>query len=105
MSKGNIVLIPFPYTDLSGSKLRPALVLAETALDVMVSFITSQIQWQEPTDVILNPNLTNGIKKTSLVRLGKIATIKKQLITGRLGNLSKLEVADVNQKLKIILQI
>lgn len=105
MPKGNIVLIPFPYTDLSGSKLRPALVLAETALDVMVSFITSQIQWQEPTDVILNPNLTNGIKKTSLVRLGKIATIKKQLIAGRLGNLDKLEVADVNQKLKIILQI
>ena len=39
MAKGNIVLIKFPFTDLSGSKLRPAVILAETALDFTVSFI------------------------------------------------------------------
>jgi mRNA interferase MazF len=46
MPKGNIVLIPFPFIDLSGNKLRPALILAETPLDVTVSFIMTQLQWQ-----------------------------------------------------------
>jgi mRNA interferase MazF len=75
MLKGEIVLIPFPFTDFTGSKLRPALILAETNLDVTVSFITTQLQWQEPNDVLLQPNANNGIKKTSIVRLSKIATI------------------------------
>mgnify|MGYP003344528084 CR=1 FL=1 len=41
MTKGDIVLIPFPFTDLTGSKLRPALILATTEHDVTVAFITT----------------------------------------------------------------
>jgi mRNA interferase MazF len=47
MAKGDIVLITFPFTNLSGSKLRPAIILTETNLDSTVCFITSQINWQE----------------------------------------------------------
>ena len=41
MPKGDIILITFPFTDLSGSKLRPAIILASTTLDFTVCFITT----------------------------------------------------------------
>lgn len=65
MIKGDIVLITFPFTDLSGSKLRPA-ILATTYLDLTVCFITTQTQWQEITDVLLLSNFVNGLKKHRL---------------------------------------
>ncbi|MCA6421694.1 MAG: type II toxin-antitoxin system PemK/MazF family toxin [Flavobacterium sp.] len=105
MAKGDIVLITFPFTNLSGSKLRPAIVLTETSLDSTVCFITSQINWQEQTDVVLFPNDQNGIKKQSLVRTSKIATIDKNLVQGLLGVLSANEITELNNKLKILFQL
>lgn len=105
MTKGDIILIAFPFRDLQGSKLRPAIVLAVTNLDVTVCFITTQIGWKEPTDVLLNPNSTNRLRKQSLVRTSKIATIDKTLAKGLLGKLETSELTDLNTKLKILLQL
>ena len=82
MAKGDIVLITFPFTDLSGSKLRPAVILSDNSLDLTVCFITTQIQWQEPTDVLLLPNLVNGLKKQSLIRTSKVSTLDRKLAKG-----------------------
>ncbi len=41
--KGKIVAIPFPFTNLSGAKVRPALVIYEGHEDVIVAFISSKI--------------------------------------------------------------
>jgi mRNA interferase MazF len=87
MAKGDIVLITFPFTDLSGDKLRPAVILAETSMDFTVCFITTQIGWQEPTDILLTPTNANGLKKQSLIRTSKIATLDKSLAKGLLGRL------------------
>jgi mRNA interferase MazF len=86
MKKGDIVLIPFPFTDLSGIKNRPALVLVEGESDLTVSFITTQLRWLEDTDVKIEPTPVNGLKQTSLIRLSKLATIDKDLVIGKLRN-------------------
>ena len=70
MAKGDIVLITFPFTDLSGSKLRPALILTESELDVTVSFITTQIGWREVTDILLKPTSVAGPDGSLLSALG-----------------------------------
>ena len=105
MVKGDIILIPFPFTDLTGAKLRPAVVLIETDYDLTVSFITTQNKWKEPTDVKLLPNVNNGIKKPSVIRISKIATIDKSLAVGKLGMLTQDELIELNQKLKELLQL
>ena len=103
MVKGDIVLITFPFTDMSGSKLRPAIVLAASSMDLTVCFVTTQLQWEEPTDVRLQPTLTNGLKRSSLIRVSKIATIDKSLAKGLLGQLDSNELSELDLKLKTLL--
>ena len=105
MAKGDIVLITFPFTDLSGSKLRPAVVLADTNLDLTVCFITTQTGWQETTDILLTPSAINGLRKPSLIRTSKMATLDRSLAKGLLGRLSVTEITDLNGKLKVLLQL
>ena len=105
MTKGDIILVTFPFTNLSDSKLRPAVILFESNLDFTACFITTQIQWQEPTDVLLLPNQNNGLRKESLIRTNKIATIDRQLAKGLLGKLNNEELLDLNLKLKLLLQL
>jgi mRNA interferase MazF len=87
MIKGDIILIPFPFSDLTEKKLRPAVVLIATDYDLTLSFITSQMKWKEATDIVLSPTISNGIKLPSLIRLSKIATVDKSLAIGKLGTL------------------
>ena len=105
MTKGDIILVTFPFTNLSDSKLRPDVILFESNLDFTACFITTQIQWQEPTDVLLLPNQNNGLRKESLIRTNKIATIDRQLAKGLLGKLNNEELLDLNLKLKLLLQL
>ena len=105
MKKGDIVLIPFPFTDLTGNKLRPALVLVSGMADVTVAFITTQIRWKEPDDVILNPTKQNGLKQESLVRLAKLATIDSSLVDGILGEIDAAKIQEINRNLIIILKL
>lgn len=99
MKKGDLILIPFPFSDLTGTKNRPALVLISNEFDVTVSFITSQIKWSSNHDIVLFPSLINGLKVKSLIRLSKMATISKDLILGKLGELSQKELDEIDNGL------
>ncbi|MEO5909981.1 MAG: type II toxin-antitoxin system PemK/MazF family toxin [Pelobium sp.] len=105
MIKGNIVLIVFPFSHLSGSKLRPAVIIATTPLDLTVCFITTQLQWKESSDIEITPTIQNGLKIQSLIRTSKIATLDKKLAKGILGELDALTVSKLNKNLKSVLAL
>lgn len=105
MKKGDIVLVPFPFSDLSGAKNRPAIILIETEEDVTVAFITTQLKWNSEFDVLLQPSDLNGLKKDSLIRLNKLATIDKELLIGRLGSLDESSLRLLNKNLIRIFQL
>ena len=92
MIKGDIVLLPFPFTDLKGQKKRPVIVLTTDNSGVTVSFITTKLKWYSEFDIKLNPSESNGLKKTSLIRLSKIATINTELVESVLGKMEYQEI-------------
>ena len=105
MTKCEIILIKFPFTNLIEGKLRPAVVLYENEIDITVCFITSQLDWKEDTDLIIEPTQENGLKKTSLLRVSKIATIEKSLAKGLLGRLNSDQEKELNTNLKKLLKL
>jgi len=99
MKKGEIVLVPFPFTDLTGTKNRPAVILIESEDDVTISFVSTQLKWKSEFDLVIQPTELNGLKKTSILRLSKIATVDKELIIGKLGELDIHQMDLVNKNL------
>jgi len=103
VNKGDIVLVPFPFTDLSQAKVRPAIVLwaDPTGNDVTLCFISSQnIENIHDSEFLLNSSdpefLTTGLKISSKVRVTRITTITKRLITRRLGKLGNNQTHTLN---------
>lgn len=89
-SAGSVVLVPFPFSDLSQSKLRPAIVLADAARgDWILCQITSK-SYSDPRAI----ELTNaGFAKGSLLvvsyaRPGKLFTANQSLIVREVGVLT-----------------
>ncbi len=87
LTRGDIVLFPFPYTDLSNRKLRPCLVLSEEmGEDIMLCQITSQRLRKDEYSVELKPaDTTDGtIMIDSYIRANMIFTASKAQIRRKL---------------------
>lgn len=84
---GTIVLARFPFTDLSGSKRRPALVVSrdnDRRSDLVVCFITSVARSDsDMTAIEASPG--TGLKIRSMVCFDKLATLSRSVISGKLG--------------------
>src|SRR3989344_7143699 len=105
MPKGALVLIPFPFTDLSGQKVRPALVLYAPLRgeDCVVVFISSQKEKKGNSfDIPVAASRANGLKTDSIIKADKIATLQKKSVLGELGKLERPVLATVDKKLKTL---
>jgi mRNA interferase MazF len=90
--KGKIVLVHFPFTDLTATKLRPALVIHESDEDVVVAFISSRVSAHVSKYGLLvterHPAFPEtGLKVPSVIRFDKVATLSKDLIDGEIGEI------------------
>ena len=107
--KGKIVLIPFPFTDLTSTKLRPALVLYGGEKDVVVAFVSSRLGKTRPVDVLIDEGHSEfkrtGLKLSSNVKLDKIATISKELILGEIGEVGPKLKKEINDKISKTLRL
>ncbi len=109
--KGDIVLVPFPNSDLSTWKRRPALILYEDSIEneTTIAYISSHTPIvPAPSDVLVtrgSPSFEeSGLKWNSVIKLNKIATIKTRFIVGLLGIADEPLKAEVNRALDACLK-
>jgi len=109
--KGDIVLVPFPNSDLSPGKLRPALVLYEdiTENETTIAYISSKTPIiPSPCDILVTRGTLSfnesGLKMNSVIKLNKIATIKSYFIAGLLGSADEALQSEVNKAIDACLK-
>jgi mRNA interferase MazF len=87
---GAVVLVPFPFSDLSRSKLRPAVALADAGRgDWILCQITSRPYADVRAVPLDNPDFQTGsLRVKSYARPGKLFTANQQLILSQAGQLT-----------------
>jgi mRNA interferase MazF len=108
-----VVLVPFPFDDLSGLKVRPAVCFTPAIglhRHVVLAFITSTIPATlEPTDVPLVPGVPDfartGLRVPSTLRLHRMVTVSSGIIRRQLSDLAPGLQTQVQQRLRTLFGI
>lgn len=104
--KGDIVVVPFPFSNLSTSKRRPALVLiALPGPDVVLCQITSK-QWVGDYSFELNSKdfVQGGLDKVSYVRVTRIFTAEKSIVLRKVGKLKEERMSTIMRSIITLLE-
>lgn len=107
---GDIVLVSFPFTDLTNSKIRPALVIAERKEDVIILGIFSKLpETMEDSWILIEEHadwfIRTGLRKRSAIKTEKIAVIHNSIVRKRLGSLPDEIYVEVKETLRKTLNI
>lgn len=115
LQRGDVVLcqVPMPSTQLQEFKLRPAVIISAVRLnqildDVMIVACTSNTNRSlTPTQYLITGDeiSTAGIRVDSVVRCESIFTLNKQMIVRKLGSLSPEAMNEVNNCLRVALEL
>ena len=95
--EGDVIVLPFPFSDLSGSKKRPAFVLADLpGNDLIVCQITGKNKSDPIALSVLSDDFgTGALPVTSFVRPNKIFTADKNLVLYVAGHLSETKTREI----------
>jgi mRNA interferase MazF len=113
MIKGRVVLVPFPFDDLSSTKVRPAVCLTNPIgphRHVVLGFISSQVPIDIfETDVVLDAAesgfRSTGLRVSSILRLHRLMTVTTSFIQRDLGELFPRARREVDQRLKKLFEL
>ena len=113
MTKYNVVLVPFPFDDLSAMKVRPAVCLTDRIgphNQVVVAFLSSQRPHPLlATDVTIDMShadfAATGLRHPSTLRLHRLMTVTTSIIQRKLGELTGSLRSDVDAKLRILFDL
>lgn len=100
------MLVPFPFTDLSGRKRRPALVVSPEEFhdeDLILCAITSQLpqrlsEWEIPLKA--GDMVEEKLPKRSIIKVGKLFTVHRDLVARRFGTAKPQKLQNVLDKLR-----
>ena len=103
---GAVVLVPFPFSDLSQAKLRPAVVLAEAGREDWVLCQVTSNPYGDPRAVILVDTsfAIGALRAVSYARPGKLFTASRQLMVTEVGALQAAPFRELIEAVISILQ-
>jgi mRNA interferase MazF len=106
-SKGDIVIIPVPFTDNKGYKLRPAVVISDDNVhrtgDVMIVQITSKLKQDNLSISLTNNDVTEELPVKSYIRVHKIFVLEQRLIKGKASSIKRSKYKELIQKINQII--
>jgi mRNA interferase MazF len=115
MKRGDVVIVPFPFQDKPGEKIRPAVVVqadAETKrlANTILAMVTGNLSDAgQPTTVLVDPadpdGAGSGLTGRSLVKCYNLATVRQNRVTAIIGHLSDVLMQRVNAALKAALEL
>jgi mRNA interferase MazF len=101
--QGDIVLIPFPFSDLSATKQRPAVIISKDSINhqnYIVAKITSVIR-ADRFAVAIAPNDTdNALKVPSEVRTNEIFTVHESIIIKKFARFKSAPLKNLTERIK-----
>ena len=99
--KGDVVVLPFPFSDLTKSKKRPALVVANIdGDDVILCQITSESRYDKYAIILKEEEFKQGkLNVISMIRPNRLFTADKSIIQYKVGSLKQNKIKEVEEKL------
>jgi len=100
--KGDVVVVNFPFTDLSGFSKRPALVLANLRGDdtILCQITTQQSRKDEYALTLEEEDFCNGkLVYSSFIRVNKLFTASNRVILKKVGKITEDKLSEVEEKL------
>jgi mRNA interferase MazF len=115
MERGDVVIVPFPFQDKPGEKIRPAVIVQGDADNVrlantILAMVTGNLSDSgQPANLLIDPatpdGAGSGLTGPSLVKCCNLATVRQNRVLRVIGQLANSQIQQLNKWLKAALEL